>query len=80
MGTPSVTCRVANRGTPWRAFPTATLLLLLGVQRALAESRTILLQLQLLAARLAAEDVVDVTRFIANEENDVSFLLTLGHA
>src|SRR5262245_45761824 len=56
-----------------------TLLLLLRVERVLAETRAVLLQLELLAAGLPPQDVVLVARLFADEENDFGFLLTLGH-
>ena len=45
----------------------------------LAETGAILLQLQLLPARLATKHIVVVARFFADEEHTFGFLLALGH-
>src|ERR1700741_3028537 len=55
------------------------LLLLLVMQGVLAEPRAVLFELQLLATRLAAEDVVHVACLFAHQEDDFGFLLALGH-
>jgi hypothetical protein len=57
----------------------ARLLPLLGVERVLPQGGRVLLQLQLLAAGLAAKRVVQFTRFLAHEVNDLEFLLSLRH-
>lgn len=55
------------------------LLLLLVVHRVAAEPRRILLDLQLLASRLATEGVVVIAGFFANQKHGLSLLLALGH-
>lgn len=55
------------------------LLLLLNVQCVLAEAGAVLFELQLFATGLAAEDVIDVARFFANQEHHFGFFLAFGH-
>src|SRR5262245_7970636 len=62
--------------TPRRSL----LLLLFRVHRVLAEARAELLELQLLAARLATQGVVVITGFLADEVNGFDFLFSFsGH-
>src|SRR3954468_16546738 len=56
------------------------LLLLLRMQRVLPQPRAVLLELQLLASRLAAEGIVQIARLITGEEDNFRFLLAFGHA
>jgi hypothetical protein len=57
----------------------APLLLLFGMHGVLTESRRILGDFELLAARLATNRVVVVARLFAHEEYGFDFLLALGH-
>src|SRR5689334_17271643 len=50
------------------------------MQRVLPQARAILLELQLLASRLAAQDVVQIARLVTGEKDNFGFLLTFGHA
>lgn len=55
------------------------LLLLLGMQSVLSESRAVLFHPQLLAAWFPLQRVVVITRFFTHEEDCFSFLLAFGH-
>jgi hypothetical protein len=55
------------------------LLLFLVVNRVPAQTRAVLLELQFFAPRLAAENVVVVTRLFADEKDGFSFLFAFGH-
>jgi len=56
------------------------LLLLFGVQSVLAQPATVFHQLELFATRLAAQRVVVVTGFVADEEHGFDLFLTLSHS
>lgn len=57
----------------------ASLFLLFNVDRVLTQTGAVLLQAELFATWLAAERVVVVARFFANEKYGFSFLILLGH-
>ncbi len=63
---------LAHRGGDFR------LLLLFRVDRVLSQTRRILLQLQLLAARLSPQNVVVIARFLADQEDSFRLFLALA--
>ena len=55
------------------------LLLLFCMQRMLAQTRAVLADFQLFAARLAADRVVVIARFFTDEKDGFDFFLAFGH-
>jgi len=55
------------------------LLTLFSVQSHASKTRAVLLELQLLRARTTQQNVVDVARFLTNEERSFFLFLALGH-
>ena len=71
MDVPTLAHVVRNRQTM-----NLRLLFLFDVQSVLAETRIVLLQTQLFGPRFAAENIVVVSGFFANEEHGFGFLLS----
>lgn len=55
------------------------LLLLFRVQRVLSQAGAVFADFQLFATRFAADGVVVITRFFADEKDNFDFFLAFGH-